>query len=211
MPHQQPKSYLIKNNYLLSRTISAIHPTFVPFYSITALNFVYQRIFSYNMKTIHLKKTNKQTTKSDISVLCNGMGLLTFLSLMIYFLIMRSIGLHELFALRDINFIFLTGGIFFGLYLYGKESKSKIDYLTGIKIGTYITLIAIIPFSILIYSYLATDIVFMNLLTTHIKASEFLSIPDQFINPLSAAGIIFLEGLFSGILLTFIAMHYFKK
>lgn len=159
-----------------------------------------------------LKRESKlKLFESDVSGLCNIAGALTFLFLMLYFIIMRSVGLHELFALRDFNFMFLLAGILLALSRYRKTRKSKIEYRTGLKIGMRITLTAVIPFALFIYFYINTDDSFMHVLRIKLYAGEFTAVLGEIISPAIAAGIICAEGLLSGALTTFIAMQYFKK
>ncbi|MGZ3866960.1 MAG: hypothetical protein ACXVOH_05330 [Bacteroidia bacterium] len=122
---------------------------------------------------------------------------------------MAAIGLRELYTLRDLNFIILAAGILLGLFLY-KRKYHHIDYLTGIKIGLRITFTAVLPFSALIYSYLATDISFINYFKERLSAGEFFSISGDFITPFTLALIICLEGSLSGCIISALAMEYFK-
>jgi len=165
------------------------------------------------METLKTTVTKKKIgfRASGISDLCNTMGMFVFLCLMLYFITMRAIGLYELFALRDFNIVFLVTGILFALSSYSKMSKDGADYLTGLKIGIRITLTAILPFALFIYFYLTTDTTFMNLLKTTLNMGEFTSILGEIISPAIAAVIIFLEGLLSGVIITFVAMQYYKK
>lgn len=144
-------------------------------------------------------------------MLCNVIGALTFLFLMIYFLLMAAIGLRELYSLRDLNFLLLSGGILLGLHLYKKRVHATFDYTTGMKIGIRITVTSVLPFSLLIYSYLATDAKFINYFKTRLNTGEFFSISGDFITPLTLSAIICAEGIISGCLITAIAMQYFKK
>lgn len=163
------------------------------------------------MQAISVIKKNKEekNTRNYITMLCNVIGILTFLFLMIYFLLMAAIGLRELYALRDLNFIILAGGILLGLFLY-KRKYDQMDYLTGIKIGLRITLTAVLPFSVLIYSYLATDTSFINYFKARLSTGELLSISGDFITPLTLALVICLEGTISGCIISAVTMEYLK-
>jgi hypothetical protein len=149
--------------------------------------------------------------KFDISGLCNIVSTLVFLFLMLYFIVMRAIGLHEVIALRNFNIVFLSGGILLALFFYGKKSKGKIGYSTGLKIGIRITLSSVIPFTLFVYYYLLTDDGFMSFLKTKFSTGESAVLAEEYIIPAVAAGITCIEGLLSGFVITFIAMQYFKE
>ncbi|MGZ3862208.1 MAG: hypothetical protein ACXVPN_11840 [Bacteroidia bacterium] len=157
------------------------------------------------------KKKTERYNKNYIAMLCNVMGSLTFLFLMTYFLLMAAIGLRELYSLRDLNFLILTGGILLGLFMYKRKHHDKIDFLTGMKIGIRITLTAVFPFSLLIYSYLATDMTFINYFKARLNTGELIAVSGDFITPLTLACIICIEGVISGCIITMLAMQYLKR
>jgi hypothetical protein len=165
------------------------------------------------METLKTNVDEKKSDliKSDIFGLCTTMGTIVFLCLLTYFIIMRSIGLYALFALRDFNSVFLMGGIFIALSLYSKIIKGKIEYATGLKIWIRVTLTAVIPFALFIYFYLITDESFMALLKAKLNVGEYTGFLGEYMTPGIAAGIICLEGILSGIIITFIAMQYLKN
>ncbi|HXB39754.1 MAG TPA: hypothetical protein VNZ49_04380 [Bacteroidia bacterium] len=165
------------------------------------------------METSKFFDTKKRITipKSEISGLCNIVSTLVFLYLMLYFIIMRAVGLHEVIALRNFNIVFLSGGILLALFFYGKKSKGKIRYSTGLKIGIRITLTSVIPFTLFVYYYLLTDDGFMTFLKTKFSTGKSTILPEEYIIPATAAGITCMEGLLSGLVVTFIAMQFFRE
>jgi hypothetical protein len=162
------------------------------------------------MKAIHFdKKTARdlESEKSDLSVasLCNGVGLLTCACLVSYFFIMSAFKLQEVIELRGFNFVFILGGILLVLRLYSKTvEEDKIDYFVGLKIGIRVTFTAVILFAIFMALYLVYDDHLMTVIKTSTGVGDYL-------NPLTVAGAICIEGLSSGVIITFIAMQYFKK
>jgi len=162
------------------------------------------------METLELiKKPEKKQREPNLAEfnafsLCIEVAVLVFSGFMTYFLIMRSIGLHEVFMLRYLNALFLTAGIFLAIYSYKKNMKGVISYKKGLKMGMFITLTAVIPFATFIYLYLNIDDGFLNLVE---KNTEF----REFISPITVAGFICLEGVCSGSIITFIVMQYFKR
>jgi hypothetical protein len=162
------------------------------------------------MKAIHFDKKNAkdfESEKSDLSIasLCNGTGILTCACLIGYFFLMSAFKLQEVLALRAFNFFILSGGILWALHFYRKASEeSKIDYFTGLKIGARITFTAVIMFAIFMALYLVYDGRLMYVIQENTGIGDYL-------NPLTIAGAICIEGIGSGFIITFIAMQYFKK
>ncbi|HTA61765.1 MAG TPA: DUF4199 domain-containing protein [Bacteroidia bacterium] len=163
------------------------------------------------MRTLELIKKSKQKKQVESNVygfsvfnLCAETGALVFSCFMAYFLVMRAIGLHEVFMLRYLNALFLGGGILLAMYSYKKNVKSDVDYKKGLQMGTFITLIAVIPFAAFIFLYLNIDDGFLGLVEKNVELREFVS-------PASVAGFICLEGLCSGSIITFIIMQLLKK
>jgi hypothetical protein len=163
------------------------------------------------METLDLsKETHKKnqeefnTYEFSVSNLCVETGALVFACFMVYFLIMRAIGLHEVFVLRYLNALFLIGGISLAIHSYKKNKKDDISYKKGLQMGMLITLIAVIPFATFIYFYLNIDDDFLNLVEKNVELRDFIS-------PGIVSGFICLEGLCSGSIISFIVMQYFKK
>jgi len=163
------------------------------------------------METLELVKKAKRRKQEEPNLvefsafsLCIEVALLVFSGFMGYFLIMRSVGLHEVFMLRYLNALFLFTGILLAMYTYKKNMKGVFNYKKGLKMGMFITLTSVIPFALFIFLYLNIDDGFLSLVE---KKTEF----RDFISPATVAGFICLEGLCSGSIITFIVMQYFKK
>jgi hypothetical protein len=162
------------------------------------------------MKAVHFdRKTAKdlESEKSDLSIasLCNSAGLLTCACLIGYFFLMNAFKLQEVLALRAFNFFILLGGILWALHFHRKATEeSKIDYFSGLKIGIRVTLTAVVTFAIFMALYLVYDGHLMYIIKENTGIGDYL-------NPLTIAGAICIEGLGSGVIITFAAMQYFKK
>ena len=162
------------------------------------------------MKTIHFsteKEKGFESEKSDLSIagLCNGAGTLTCACLIGYFFLMSAFKLQEVLALRAFNFFILLGGILLTFHFYRKASEEmKIDYFTGLKIGIRVVFTAVIPFAIFMALYLVYDGSLMYVIKENTGIGDYL-------NPLTIAGAICIEGIGSGMIITFMAMQYFKK
>jgi drug/metabolite transporter (DMT)-like permease len=143
-------------------------------------------------------------TRFSIFSLCAETGALIFSGFMGYFLIMRAIGLHEVFTLRYLNALFLVAGIALAMHSYKSNMKDSVDYKKGLQMGMFITLVAVLPFAVFIYLYLNIDDGFLNLVEKDARLREFVS-------PATVAGFICLEGICSGSIITFVVMQYFRK
>ncbi|HWY38444.1 MAG TPA: hypothetical protein VNY73_07780 [Bacteroidia bacterium] len=174
-------------------------------FSGTELAFMPEKVME-DVKTIkEVQYGHKKTDEFRLSALCNKVGLSVSFLLFSYFILMRALGLHEVLALRTLNVFFLLGGIVYALRTFSKATSAEhIDYFTGIKIGAHVTFVAVIPFTLFICLYLGNDAAFMQLVKSKIGMGEFLS-------PIIVSGALFIEGISSGLIMTFIAMQYFKK
>jgi hypothetical protein len=132
-------------------------------------------------------------------------GLISVIALIAYFLVMRLIGLAEITELHYLNGVILLAAIIYALNKQTKNlSGSKMDYLDGIKIGMGITGISVVGFGVFVALYLGfADPAFL----TYLQAE--LSMGDYF-TPVTAGLAVFLEGVASGAVFTFVSMQYFK-
>ncbi|HKL03105.1 MAG TPA: DUF4199 domain-containing protein [Cryomorphaceae bacterium] len=131
-------------------------------------------------------------------------GLLTALALIIYFLIMKVLGLETNFYLRIFNFVIIVSGVYILLNSIIK-SGSNVSYFEGFGAGFRLTLVAVITF-----------LAFMGLYTKFIDPSfvavlEETGIWGSNISIGQAAFAIFIEGMASGVVISFAWMQYFKK
>lgn len=159
------------------------------------------------MRTHHLseKKSASKDRFTYASTLSTQVGLITSLSLMIYFLAMRLFNLHEILLLRYFNFIFLLSGILIVFHQFNKRNGKKgIDYFTGLGLGIRITLSAVIPFAFFMGIYLSVDEAFMTFVK---NTAEF----GSYLNPVVAAGAVCIEGISAGVITTFVTMQYYKE
>ncbi len=141
---------------------------------------------------------------SLLTVSCIRIGIMTFALLIVYFAIMNMLGLHRILALRAFNILILGYGIIRGMRRYARHTGPKFAYFTGIRIGALISLVAVVPFAILTGIYLSYDTAFMNYLVDSLSMGSYLT-------PISVATGVAIEGLASGLIITFVVMPYFKE
>ena len=145
----------------------------------------------------------KQTTSQSLKF-----GIYTGLGLIFYFLLMKVLGFHKYLELHYLNMIFL----FFGLLYSIKKIKlisGELKYFEGLKIGILVTLTSIIIFNLflLIYEFFI-DPSFLTLLQDKLSFG-FVKSPAA--TSFIVFGIIFIEGLSSGFIITYILMQYYKN
>ncbi len=132
-------------------------------------------------------------------------GLLTFLGLVAYFLLMQAIGLGHIIELRFLNFIILAYGIYYAIMKLKDRVPEDDFYFKGLAEGVITSMVSVIPFAAFVGFYLAyVDPNLMNEIrqTVHISG---------YINTFSAFVVVNLEGFASGVLITYVAMQYFSS
>lgn len=146
-----------------------------------------------------------ESLKPSVERIGLKIGLVTSLGLLAYFFIMKALGLTHIIELRVFNFLILGAGIIYGIHKLKTELHEENFYLKGLLEGLFISLVAVLPFAIIIGLYLEyIDIGLMN----HIK--EGLASSD-YINGFTIFAVIFMEGMASGGIIAYCAMQYFKS
>ena len=160
------------------------------------------------METTQVYSKDKHFKKSDssISTISISVGAVVSIVLMGYFLLLRNFAVEQIFYLRLLNLFFLLAGILVAEYFCSSKIAHKVDYLRGIRVGIQVTLAATIPYVIFIALYLKMDPAFVTFIQTNSSFGKFL-------NPLvpCIAGIVGIEGIVSGFVLTYVIMPYFKR
>jgi len=132
-------------------------------------------------------------------------GLSTALALIIYFLIMKLLGLEGNFALRFFNFFILISGCYFLLKKIYSEGEGGTSYFTGLISGVVLTVTAVVVFTVFMAVYvLFIDPSFMAILEESQIWGSHLELEQ-------AAFAIIIEGIASGVVISFALMQYFKK
>jgi hypothetical protein len=145
-----------------------------------------------------------KTTKKTIQRVGVTTGLITSLLLVSYFSLMKAFGSAHLTELRYLNFFILSAGIFYAYYLFRKPGYN-IEYFAGAGLGFITTAASVIPFAAFLYAYFTY--VDPGLLVT-IKSSSLMG---EYLTPFTVAGAIVVEGMASGVILSFILMQYYKS
>ena len=132
-------------------------------------------------------------------------GLLTCLGLIGYFLVMQAVDLGHIIELRFLNFIILAYGIYFGIMRYKNEHPDEDIYFKGLAEGALICLVAVVPFATFVSLYLEyIDVGLMNEIRQSVPISGY-------VNGISTFAVVSLEGVGSGMIITYATMQYFSS
>ncbi|MEH0158528.1 DUF4199 domain-containing protein [Limibacter armeniacum] len=131
-------------------------------------------------------------------------GAIMFTGYLLFFIIMRALGLLEVVELRAINFIFLIAGVYTAISLEKKHLGWGFTYFQGLGAGIEATVLGVMPFAVFIFVYLSwIDPEFM----VYIREHEPLG---HYITPFMAAFVIVIEGCASGFISAYTIMQYVK-
>ena len=128
-------------------------------------------------------------------------GLKIAAGLIVYFLIMKFAGLGLHVELRLFNLIIQVVGIYYGLKKYKETHGSHINYFRALITGVVIGAIGSAIFAVFMFAYLSLDTAFMKDIVEYEQGGRFL-------NPYISSFIVALEGVFSGLLATFVLINY---
>lgn len=128
-------------------------------------------------------------------------GLRIAAGLIVFFVIMRLADFHHHVELRLFNLIILMTGIYFGLKKFKETHDKHINYFRALITGVGIGAVGSVVFGLFMFIYMKLD----NDLMQSIIDNEPMG---RYLNPYMAAFIVALEGLFSGLLVTFLLCNY---
>lgn len=116
-------------------------------------------------------------------------GLLMFLSFAGLFLIMHEVVQLENYNLRVLNAVAHLGFIYAAIRAYRQENQESLNnYVSGVAMGMYASLIGVLPFVVFVVFYLVNDTAFM----AHIQ--ETIPI-GQYLTPFTASLFVLIEGV----------------
>ena len=132
-------------------------------------------------------------------------GGMTGIGLIIYFLLMKVLGLTHVLELRFFNFVILVVGVLFAIRHYRTVSNGLVDYLEGFGMGFLTSLISSAIFSSFLYIYLRVlDPSFMTYLIQNAPLGSYLT-------PFAASFAIMIEATASGSVITLLGLQYSRK
>ena len=127
-------------------------------------------------------------------------GLRIAAGLIVYFVIMQVAGWHHHVELRLLNLFILVCGVYFALKRM-KDTQAHLNYFNALVSGVATAAIGSVIFAAFLFLYMQID----NGLMESIKQNEPMG---RYLNPYMAAFIVALEGVFSGLLVTFVLINY---
>lgn len=145
-----------------------------------------------------------ETKKQSLQVR-NGLviGLCTGLVLIAYFAIMRVTGLADVLWLRMFNLLILFGGVILSSNRYANMTRDNYNWFNTLGNGCITVISALILFCTFLVIELTIDKELMAVLNRDAWFGDFL-------NPVLAAGGVFIEGMASGMILSYILLSYFN-
>lgn len=138
---------------------------------------------------------------SDPNRIPENYGLRIAGGLIVYFLIMKFIGLGHHVELRLVNLVILTGGIYLALKKFKLSHTDHLNYFRGLIMGVATGGIGSLGFGLFLFIYMQTDSAMMQSIIDNEPMGRYL-------NAYMAAFIVVLEGFFSGLLVTFVLLNW---
>ena len=123
--------------------------------------------------------------------------------LIAYFLLMKVINLSDHVELRLLNLLILVAGVFFALKKYKETHGKHLNYFLALATGVATSAIGSIGFALFLFIWMKVD---ANMLQ-HIIDTEPMG---HYLNAYMASFIVALEGVFSGLLVTFVLINYIQ-
>ncbi len=121
--------------------------------------------------------------------------------LIAFFLLMKVAGLAHIYELRFLNVFIQVGGIFLALKKFRETHDQHMNYFRALVTGVATGAVSSVIFALFLFIYLSVDPGFMQDIITNEPMGRYL-------NPYITAFMVALEGLFSGLLFTFIIINY---
>ncbi|MFD2999277.1 DUF4199 domain-containing protein [Pontibacter toksunensis] len=135
-------------------------------------------------------------------------GLLTAAGLILYFFLMKLLGLIHITELRFLNGVIMAIGVVMAIRSYKIVSAGEIGYFKGLGTGVITAVVGTVLFASFMVAYVTiAGAEMIEMLTSERYFGERVeSTPGVVI-----FSVLMLEGLISGFLISFIAMQYFKR
>jgi hypothetical protein len=128
-------------------------------------------------------------------------GLKTAAGLIVYFLAMQVIDKHHHVELRLLNLVILSIGIYFALKKFKNTHEHHMNYFRGLIVGVATSSVGSLLFGAFLFVYMMVN----PALLQSIQENEPMG---HYLNEYMSAFIVVLEGVFSGLLVTFVLMNY---
>jgi uncharacterized membrane protein len=121
--------------------------------------------------------------------------------LILYFIVMKLLGLAHHAELRLLNLLVLVVGVFFALKKFRQTHEDHLNYFRALVTGVATSAIGSLVFALFLFIYMKIDTVMMQAIIENEPMGRYL-------NAYMVSFIVALEGVFSGLLVTFIIINY---
>jgi glucose uptake protein GlcU len=121
--------------------------------------------------------------------------------LIAYFLVMKVIGLSHHVELRLLNLVILVAGVYYALKKFKETHGKHINYFRALATGVATAAIGSLGFALFMFLFMKLDASMMQSIIDNEPMGRYL-------NAYMAAFIVALEGVFSGLLVTFVLINY---
>src|SRR5580698_5834226 len=121
--------------------------------------------------------------------------------LILYFLLMKLLGLSHHVELRLLNLLIQVAGVYYALKRFKATHGAHINYFRALITGVATAAIGSILFALFLFAYMKIDVAMMQSIIDNEPMGRYL-------NAYMAAFIVALEGVFSGMLVTFVLINY---
>lgn len=118
-----------------------------------------------------------------------------------FFLVMKLVGLSHHVELRLLNLFILSGGVYFALKKFKLTHQDRLNYFRGLITGVATAAIGSLVFAFFLFLYMQLDSDMMQFIIENEPMGRYM-------NPYIASFIVALEGVFSGLLVTFVLINY---
>lgn len=118
-----------------------------------------------------------------------------------FFLIMKLVGLSHIVELRLLNLPILAGGVYMALKRFKQTHQDRLNYFRGLITGVTTAAVGSLVFALFLFLYMKLDTNMMQFIIENEPMGRYM-------NPYIASFIVALEGVFSGLLVTFILINY---
>jgi hypothetical protein len=128
-------------------------------------------------------------------------GLRIAAGLIVYFVVMHLTHLSHHVELRLLNLLILITGVYLALKKFKETHGAHLNYFRALATGVATAALGSFIFAIFLFFYMKFD---ASLMESIVKNEPM----GRYLNPYMASFIVALEGLFSGLLVTFILINY---
>ncbi len=128
-------------------------------------------------------------------------GVRIAIGLTVFFVVMHLLGLSHHVELRLLNLFILVAGVFFALKKFRDTHDSHLNYFRALATGVSTAAIGSCIFAAFLFIYMSVDDTLMRSIIENEPMGRYM-------NPYIAAFIVALEGVFSGLLVTFILINF---